>query len=264
MLTEESVQMSQSYDKGRLLEGKVSLITGAAKGIGKAEVEAFAAAGAIIFANDIHQDELNETVSAVNNRHGAGTVTALPFDVANLDDCKAAVLHIHKKHSRLDVLVNNAGLMKDALIGTITPDLINTIYGANVFGSIHLLQLCAKIMMRNRSGSIINTSSIVGITGNPGQLVYSSTKGAIIAMTRTAAKELAPRGIRVNAIAPGMIDTDMMNSIGPKFLQKHIDNIPLGRLGRPEEIAAAAVFLASDMASYITGHTLIVDGSVLV
>lgn len=256
--------MSQRYETARLLEGKVSFITGAAKGIGKAEVEAFAAAGAKIFANDIHVDELNATVSAVNEQFGAGTVTAVPFDVANLEDCKAAVRLIHQTEKRLDVLVNNAGLMKDALIGTITPDLIETIYGANVFGSMHLLQLCAKLMMRQRSGSIINTSSIVGITGNPGQLVYSSTKGAIIAMTRTAAKELAPRGVRVNAIAPGMIDTDMMNSIGPKFLQKHIDNIPLGRLGYPEEIASAAVFLASDMASYVTGHTLVVDGCVLV
>jgi len=119
-------------------------------------------------------------------------------------------------------------------------------------------------MMRHNSGSIINMSSIVGITGNPGQLVYSATKGAIISLTKTAAKELAPRNIRVNAIAPGMIDTDMMRSIGEKHLAVHLSNIPMGRLGRPVEIANACLFLASDMSSYVTGHILVADGSVMV
>jgi 3-oxoacyl-[acyl-carrier protein] reductase len=119
-------------------------------------------------------------------------------------------------------------------------------------------------MIRQKAGSIINLTSVVGLTGNPGQLVYSSTKGAIIAMTKTSAKELGPRGIRVNAIAPGMIDTDMMNSIGEKHLQKHIDNIPCGRLGLPEEIADACIYLASDKSSYVNGHILSVDASVLV
>lgn len=256
--------MDYIFKEKRLLEDKICLITGAAKGIGKAEVEAFVSAGATVFANDRNEEELTTSINSIKEKYNTESVFPVFFDVSQIEDCKKTVQRIYKTHNRIDVLVNNAGIMKDALIGTITPELVDSIYSTNVFGSMYLLQICAKFMMRNQSGSIINTSSIVGITGNPGQLVYSSTKGAIIAMTRTAAKELAPRGIRVNAIAPGMIDTDMMNSIGPKFLQKHIDNIPLGRLGRPEEIAAAAVFLASDMASYITGHTLVVDGSVLV
>lgn len=247
-----------------LLSGKICLITGAGKGIGKAEVEAFAAAGATIYANDIVENSLTEISETLNAKYGNNTITPLYFDVADESACKDAIIQINKNHKRLDVLVNNAGIMQDALIGMITTDLIESIYNTNVFGSINLLQLCAKIMMRNKSGSIINTSSIVGITGNPGQLVYSSTKGAVVAMTRTAAKELAPRGVRVNAIAPGMIDTDMMRSVGPKYLQKHIDNIPMGRLGRPEEIASVAVFLASDLASYLTGQTIVVDGCVLV
>ena len=119
-------------------------------------------------------------------------------------------------------------------------------------------------MMRQKKGSIINLSSIVGITGNPGQLIYSATKGAIISLTKTAAKELAPKGIRVNAIAPGMIETDMMCSIGEKFLSIHKSNIPMGRLGRPSEIADACVYLASDMSSYVTGHILNVDACVMV
>ena len=126
------------------------------------------------------------------------------------------------------------------------------------------MQLAAKTMMHQRSGSIINLSSIVGITGNPGQVVYSATKGAIISMTKTVAKELGSKGIRVNAIAPGMIDTDMMRSVGEVHLQRYIDHIPFGRLGRPQEIADACVFLASDKSSYITGHILQVDASVLV
>ena len=146
----------------------------------------------------------------------------------------------------------------------VTDKLVQWTYGINVFGSMDLLQLATKLMLRQKCGSIINLSSIVGINGNPGQLVYSSTKGAIISMTKTAAKELAPRGIRVNAIAPGMIDTDMMRSIGEKHLAVHIKNIPMGRLGKPEEIANTAVFLASDMSSYISGQVITVDGCVLV
>ena len=154
--------------------------------------------------------------------------------------------------------------MQDALIGTIPYSLIERLFSVNVFGAMDLLQLASKLMIHQKSGSIINLSSIVGITGNPGQLVYSSTKGAIISMTKTAAKELGKYGIRVNAIAPGMIDTDMMRSVGEYHLQKHIDNIPIGRLGRPEELADACVFLASAKSSYINGHILQVDASVLV
>ena len=154
--------------------------------------------------------------------------------------------------------------MQDALIGTIPRSLMESLFATNVFGAMELLQMAAKIMIRQRKGRIINISSIVGITGNPGQLVYSATKGAIISITKTAAKELGCRGIRVNAIAPGMIDTDMMRSIGEVHLQHHIDNIPIKRLGKAEEVASACVFLASDMASYISGSVLQVDYAVLV
>ncbi len=254
--------MDYSYNK--LLLDKVCLITGCGKGLGKATLEAFAAAGAYrIYANDIVVGSVDQTVSELKEKFGTD-ICILYHDVADEQANKDAIMRIKREGGRLDVLVNNAGIMKDALIGTVPQELIDRIYAVNVFGSMCLLQLASKLMRRQKSGSIINLSSIVGITGNPGQLAYASSKGAIIAMTKTAAKELAGCNIRVNAIAPGMIDTDMMRSVGEFHLQKHIDNIPMGRLGEPIEIANAAVFLASDMASYITGQILAVDGCVLV
>ena len=173
-------------------------------------------------------------------------------------------LQIKKDQGYLDTTVNNAGVMKDALIGSVTPELIESIYNVNVYGSMDILQWSAKLMMKRKKGSIVNLSSIVGITGNPGQLVYSSTKGAIISMTKTAAKELGAHNIRVNAIAPGMIDTDMMRSVGEKHLQHYIDNIPCKRLGKPSEIADSCVFLASNMSTYLSGQIIAVVGCVLV
>lgn len=240
-----------------LLADKVCLITGAGKGLGRAALEAFLREGAVVYANDCRAGSLE-------SYREDPRVHIMYFDVSDGQADRKAVLQIKTEQGRLDVLVNNAGIMKDALIGTIPRTMMEEVFAVNVFGSMELLQLAAKIMIHQRSGSIINFSSIVGITGNPGQLVYSATKGAVIAMTKTAAKELGEKGVRVNAIAPGMIDTDMMRSVGEVHLQHHIDHIPMGRLGRPEEIADACVFLASDKSSYITGHILQVDASVLV
>lgn len=240
-----------------LLRDKVCLVTGAGKGLGQATVEAFVREGALVYANDREPGSLEQY-------EGEKSIIPCYFDVSNGEADKKAILNIRKEQGRLDVLVNNAGLMTDALIGSISRNLMEEIFATNVFGSMELLQLAAKLMMRQGSGSIINLSSIVGITGNPGQLVYSATKGAIISMTKTAAKELGPKGIRVNAIAPGMIDTDMMRSVDEKHLQRHISNIPVGRLGKPMEIADACLYLASDMSSYVNGHVLTVDASVLV
>lgn len=249
---------------GRLLEGKVSFVTGAGKGIGLSVVEAFAkAASPVIYANDQIEHSIDDLKQSLEAKYQV-EIIPLYFDVADPDASKEAIRRIKKEQSHLDVLVNNAGVMKDALIGSISRPLIERTFDVNVFGSMELLQLAVKLMFRQKCGSIINLSSIVGLTGNPGQLVYSATKGAIISMTKTAAKELAPQNIRVNAIAPGMIDTDMMRSIGEKHLNVHLNNIPMKRLGRPEEIADVCVFLASDMSSYLTGQVLAVDGCVLV
>ena len=246
-----------------LLDGKVCLVTGASRGIGAATVKRFAREGAVVYANARTPKNLDDLCIELSEKYNT-TVKALYFDVRDEAAAKKAVLQIRKETGRLDVLVNNAGVMKDALIGMISKDLMQEMFDINVFGVMNLLQLASKIMMFQKSGSIINLSSIVGLKGNPGQLVYSATKGAVKAMTKTAAKELASQGIRVNAVAPGMIDTDMFRSIGNEKMQEHIANIRMGRLGTPEEVADAILFLASDLSGYITGEILGVNGSAMV
>ena len=246
-----------------LLDGKICLVTGASRGIGAATTKRFIEEGAVVFANARSPKNLDSLCEEMNSKY-PGTMKALNFDVRDEAASKQAVMQIKKEQGRLDVLVNNAGVMKDALIGMIPKSLMQEIFDTNVFGVMNMIQLATKLMSRQKSGSIINLSSIVGIEGNPGQLVYSATKGAVAAMTKTAAKELASQGIRVNAIAPGMIDTDMFRSIGDEKMQEHIKHIRLGRLGTPEEVADAIVFLASDLSRYITGDIIGVDGGAMI
>lgn len=246
-----------------LLSGKVCLVTGASRGIGAATTKRFIEEGAIVYANARSPKNLDALCEEMNSEY-PGTVKALYFDVRDEAASKQAIMQIKKEQGKLDVLVNNAGVMKDALIGMISQSLMQEIFDTNVFGVMNMIQLATKLMSRQKSGSIINLSSIVGIEGNPGQLVYSATKGAVAAMTKTAAKELASQGIRVNAIAPGMIDTDMFRSIGNEKMQEHLKHIRMGRLGKPEEVADAIVFLASDLSRYITGDIIGVNGGAMV
>ena len=246
-----------------LLDGKVCLVTGASRGIGAATVSRFAREGAVVYANARTPESLDDLCTELSEKYNT-TVKALYFDVRDEAAAKKAVLQIKKETGRLDVLVNNAGVMKDALIGMISKDLMQEIYDVNVFGVMNLLQLASKIMMFQKSGSIINLSSIVGLEGIPGKLVYSAAKGAVAAMTKTAAKELASHGIRVNAVAPGMIDTDILKSVGDEKMKEQLANIRMGRLGTPEEVAAAILFLASDLSGYVTGEILGVNGSMMV
>lgn len=246
-----------------LLTGKVCLVTGASRGIGAATVKRFVEEGAVVYANARSPKNMDSICDQLN-RNCSGTVRVLYFDVRDEIASKQAMLQIKKEEGRLDVLVNNAGVMKDALIGMISRQLMQEIYETNVFGVMNMIQLATKLMYRQGSGSIINLSSIVGMEGNPGQLVYSATKGAVAAMTKTAAKELAVHGIRVNAIAPGMIDTDMFRSIGDEKMKEHIEHIRMGRLGTPEEVADSILFLASDLSRYITGDIIGVNGGATV
>ena len=246
-----------------LLDGKVCLVTGASRGIGAATVKRFAREGAVVYANARTPKNFDDLCIELSEKYNT-TVKALYFDVRDETAAKKAVLQIRKETGRLDVLVNNAGVMKDALIGMISKDLMQEMFDINVFGVMNLLQLASKIMMFQKSGSIINLSSIVGLEGIPGKLVYSAAKGAVAAMTKTAAKELASQGIRVNAVAPGMIDTDMLKSVGDEKMKEQIANIRMGRLGTPEEVADAILFLASDLSGYITGEILGVNGSAMV
>lgn len=246
-----------------LLSDKVCLITGTSRGIGAETVRRFADEGAIVYANaktlgciDIRTMEWEKAYNA--------KIIPLYFDVTDEKSAKQAIMQIKKEQGRLDVLVNNAGVMRDALIGMINDELMEEIFSVNVYAVINMLQLASKLMNRQQGGSIINLSSIVGVEGNAGQLVYSASKGAVISLTKTAAKELASKNIRVNAIAPGMIDTDMFRSIGEEKISHHLSHIKMGRLGSTTDVANAIVFLASDLSTYVTGQVLGVDGEALI
>jgi 3-oxoacyl-[acyl-carrier protein] reductase len=252
--------MESSYN---LLKNKVVLITGCNRGIGRAMLESFAANGAIVYAASRKDGSLEVTASELSSKF-ATKVIPVYFDVTNNSAIKSVFLKINSEQKRLDVVVNNAGVMQDALIGMINDQLMQNIFAVNVFAVINMMQYAAKLMLRQKSGSIINISSIVGVNGNPGQTVYSASKGAIISLTKTAAKELAPNNIRVNAIAPGMIDTDMFRSIGEPHITERISKIAMGRVGTPEDVANTAVFLASDLSEYVTGQIIGVDGAALV
>jgi len=247
----------------RMLDGKVSLITGGSRGIGRAIVERFAEEGATIYVNSRKPNSLDEYCAELAESHET-EVIPLYYDVTDIQGMKNAFMRISKERSRLDILVNNAGIMKDAILGMIRHEDIEEIFRTNVFAVIEHIQYAARLMKRYKSGCIVNISSIIGTMGNPGQVAYSASKGAVISLTKSAAKELASDGIRVNAIAPGMVDTDMYRSVGDALRDEHLRTIKLGRLGEARDISDAIVFLSSGMAGYITGQILTVDGCTII
>lgn len=243
-----------------LLEGKVCLITGASKGIGKAMAELFVENGAIVYANSSKNGSIDAWVQEWNIRY-PGKVHASYFDVAEEEQVKKAVMAIRKENKVIDVLVNNAAVEFNELIGMISKKNTELMLNVNVIGVINCLQLVSRIMQRqSNGGSIINLTSMTAMRGNRGQLVYSATKGAVISITKSAAKELAEKKIRVNAIAPGLTLTPMMAQADPEKLKERINNVCMGRLAEPIDIAKAALFLASDLSGYVSGQVLAVDG----
>lgn len=247
----------------KLLQGKVALITGCNRGIGKSILERFAEEGAIIYATARKEGALDEIASELSNKYYT-CITPIYFDVTDSNSVKEAFLKINKDKKQLDCLVNNAGIMHDALIGMVSEKLMHEVFSTNVYSVINLIQYASKFMIRQQAGSIINISSIIGTNGNAGQIVYSASKGAVISLTKSAAKELASKNIRVNAIAPGVIDTDLLSSLSSSVLSNRISNIAMGRFGTPKEVADVAVFLASDLSRYVTGQIIGVDGSTLI
>lgn len=243
----------------RPMQGKVALVTGGSRGIGSAIADELIRQGCTVYISSITPGAAEKKASAFSEKYGV-PVHALCFDVADTAASKAAVMALYKEQKQLDILVNNAGVMKDALIGMISEEDIHRVLDINVLGVINMLQLAAKLMMRAKTGSIINLSSIIGLQGNAGKVVYSASKGAVVALTKSAAKELGQYGIRVNAVAPGLIDTDMLRSSDERFLDEYVKAVALGRIGKPEDVANAVAFLASDNASYITGQVLGIDG----
>ena len=241
------------------LSGKVALVTGSARGIGRSIAEAFSAEGAIVVVNDVGNDAgARETLAAITNAGGNGTVEM--FDVSNAAEVDAGVKNILTAHGRIDVLVNNAGITRDNLLLRMSEEEFDAVLRVNLKGTYLLTKAVTRHMMKQRSGKVVNISSVVGMMGNAGQSNYAAAKAGILGFTKAVARELAPRNITVNAIAPGFIRTAMTAGL-PEAVQKtFLAQIPLGRFAEPQEVAELALFLASDASSYITGQVIGING----
>ncbi|SFD41808.1 SDR family NAD(P)-dependent oxidoreductase [Ruminococcus albus] len=245
-----------------LLNNKICIITGSTRGIGKEIALLFAQEGAEVVVNG---STLGSADDWINNSIQKERLHPYYFDITDTKAIHNCIMDVKKKYGHIDVLVNNAAVEFNELIGMISYENMMKMFKVNVFGTIEMIQAVSRVMSRNANGgSIINISSMVGLRGNPGQLVYSATKGAVIAITKSAAKELACKGIRVNSIAPGLTQTEMMEQADFEKLQGRIKNICMGRIAQPKDIAGGCLLLASDYAEYISGQVLPVDGCTII
>lgn len=246
------------------LKGKVALVTGSTRGIGWACAQLLAQHGATVLVNGrSDSDLLRARVEEIRSNYGT-EAEGVPFDVGSPDAVKEWYSRIFKMHRRLDILVNNAGVLDDNLLGMVSVQSIAQTFSVNVEGVLLNMQYASRLMTRHGSGSIINLSSIIGRVGNVGQVVYGGSKAAVIGMTLSAAKELAPANIRVNAIAPGFIDTDMTRQLPSEKYQERLASIRMNRIGTPEDVANVVLFLASDLSAYVTGQIVGVDGGMII
>lgn len=247
---------------GRNLTDKVAIVTGAGRGIGRVIAEQLAQEGAIIYANDLQLCEIEQWAIDCSKQYGT-RVAPLCFDVTDPIALKNGLMMIFKTEGKIDVVVNNAAIIANQKLGMVTRPLLEKMFSVNVYAVIDMMQIASRLMARNGGGSIVNIASITGVVGSPGQVAYSSTKGAVIALTKSAAKELAPMNIRVNAVAPGIIKTERFEELyetNGENIDQRISRIALGRLGTPQDVANAVSFLASDRSSYISGQIIGVDG----
>jgi 3-oxoacyl-[acyl-carrier protein] reductase len=242
-----------------MLNGKIAVVTGASRGIGRAIATKLAKLGATVIINYNGSAEKAEEVKQKIIADG-GRAEIMQCNVADYDSCEAFFKEIINQFKRIDILVNNAGITKDGLMMRMSEEDFTSVIDVNLKGTFHGIRFASRQMMKQRSGRIINMSSVVGISGNAGQVNYAASKAGVIGMTKSAAKELASRNITVNAIAPGFIETDMTSVLSEKVIEETMKQIPLGRLGSAEDIAETAAFLASDAAAYITGQVISVDG----
>ena len=240
-----------------LLEGRVALVTGASRGIGAAIARAFAAEGAtlLLTARSEGVEEVARELAAQGR-----PARAMRGDVSDPNFARELITSVRKEHGRLDLLVNNAGVLQEGRIGMIAIEQMRTVWDVNVLSMMALTQYAVRIMDATRSPSVVNLASIAATHGMVAVSAYAASKGAVVGYTKSSAKELAPKGIRVNAIAPGFIDTDMTRGMPAELYQQRIGSIAMGRIGTPEEVAGVAVFLGSDLSRYVTGQVIGVDG----
>ena len=246
----------------KTLEGKVAVVTGASRGIGKAIACRLAQQGALVVINYNGSQARAEEVKTEIEANG-GKAVLEQCDVANYEACEAFVQKVIKEQGSLDILVNNAGITKDGLLARMSEADFEAVLNTNLKGTFHTMRFAARQMLKQRSGRIINLASVVGVTGNAGQANYAASKAGIIGLTKSAAREMASRGITVNAVAPGFIETDMTAVLPEKVKEASVAQIPLGHFGKPEDVAQAVAFLASEAAGYITGQVLHVDGGMV-
>lgn len=246
----------------RLLENKVCLVTGAGRGIGRAIAGRFASDGAVVYINDLTPGDMESWAAECASRNDT-KVVPICFDVTDSSALKAGLMSVYKAEGRIDCVVNNAAIISNKKLGMIIKADMERMFSVNVLAVIDMIQTASRLMARSGGGCFVNIASITGVVGSPGQVAYSATKGAVISLTKSAAKELAPQHIRVNAVAPGIVRTERFDELylsdGNK-IDSRIEKIALGRLGTPEDVADACSFLASDRASYISGQILGVDG----
>lgn len=242
-----------------MLKNKVALVTGAGRGIGRAIAIALAKEGAEVIVNYNGSEERAKEVKQTIEENG-GKASIYKCNVSNFEACEAMIKDVVKEYGHLDILVNNAGITKDGLIMKMKEEDFDSVLNVNLKGTFNTIRHSARQMLKQRSGKIINISSVSGILGNAGQANYAASKAGVIGLTKTMARELGSRGITVNAIAPGFVDTEMTEILSEELKENACKQIILGRFGKPEDIANTAVFLASDKADYITGQVISVDG----
>ena len=244
-----------------MLEGKVAIVTGAARGIGRAIAEELAKSGADLALCDLKTEWLEETAEAVKAL--GRKVECFSVDVSDSAAVNDTVAKVIEKCDKIDVVVNNAGITKDTFLMRMSDEDWDAVLSVNLRGTFLFTRAVSKPMMKARSGAIVNIASIIGLIGNAGQCNYAASKAGVIALTKSTAKELASRGIRINAVAPGFIETKMTEALPDDVRKKMMENIPMKRFGAPEDVAKVVVFLASEAASYMTGQVLTISGGMV-
>lgn len=246
-----------------MLSGKNALVTGASRGIGRAIALELAGRGAHVIVNyNGSKEAAEQTVSQIEQ--AGGSAEAFQCDVSDYEACAAMIAELIEKHKHIDILVNNAGITRDGLIMKMSEEDFEAVLDTNLKGCFHTIRHMSRYFLRQKAGKIINISSVSGVLGNAGQANYSASKAGVIGLTKAVARELASRGINVNAVAPGFVETDMTGALSDAQKESLTGQIPLGRAGRAEDIAKAVAFLASSDADYITGQVLSVDGGMAI